>query len=111
MIPRGAAKRRGFGVLGGSWDGREARIAKLRALLPGAIAEDGRVDATALQNLIGKEHVSDGSQRHELRFAGKGVSNYLADSSTDKELKRSAAKARTLTQRQTWSYGETISTS
>ena len=87
MIPRDAAKRRGFGILDGSGDGREARISKLRALLPGAIAEDGRVDAAALQNSMGKEHVSDGSQRHELRFAGKGIANYLADTPADKELK------------------------
>ena len=87
MIPRDAAKRSGFAVLDGSGDGREAQISKLRALLPGAIAEDGRVDATAIQNIIGKEHVSDGSQRYELRFAGKGIANYLADSPTAKELK------------------------
>ena len=87
MIPRDAAKRRGFGVLDGSGDGREARMSKLRAMLPGVIAEDGRVDAAALQNSVGKEHVSDGSQRHELRFAGKGIANYLADTPTDKELK------------------------
>ena len=94
MIPRDAAKRSGFAVLDGSSDGREAQISKLRALLPGAISEDGRVDATALQNIMGKEYVSDGSQRHELRFVGKGVSNYLADSSTDKELKTERSQSK-----------------
>ena len=87
MIPRDAAKRSGFAVLDGSENGREEVISKLGALLPGAIAEDGRVDIVAFRNAVGAEYTTDGDQRYELKFAGKGIANYLADSPTDKELK------------------------
>ena len=87
MIPRDAAKRSGFAVLDGSGDGREDLLSKLRALLPGAIAEDGRVDIEVFRSAVGDEYGTDNDQRYELKFAGKGIANYLADSSTGKELK------------------------
>ena len=87
LIPRDVAKRSGFGVLDGSAGGREKLLSKLRALLPGAIADDGRIDIAAFQSAVGNEHAVDGDQRYELKFAGKGIANYLADSPTDKELK------------------------
>lgn len=86
MIPRKAAEQHGLGVLDGSVDGSGELISKLRSLLPGAITEDGRIDVAALQRVVGNEHVTDSNQKHELRFAGKGLANHLADSPTSMEL-------------------------
>ena len=87
MIPIDAARRHGFTVSDGSDDSHEALVSKLRMLLPGVITEDGLVDVNALQNVVGKERVTTNDQRHELRFAGKGVAGYLAGTPTDMELK------------------------
>lgn len=87
VISRKAAERQGFGVLDGSGDSRELLVSKLASLLPGAITEDGRVDVAALRKAVGREYVADSDQKHELRFAGKGVANHLAGASTDMELK------------------------
>ena len=89
MIPKDVAERRGFGVLDGSSNSHEDLIARLRTLLPSAIAEDGRVDVNAILKSVGGggEGARDNNQKYELRFAGKGLANYLADSSTETELR------------------------
>ena len=86
--------RHGFGVLSDSGDGHEAMMSKLRSLLPGAITEDGQVDVAALRKAVGRKYVTDSNQKHELRFAGKGVANHLADSSTKMELKTERSQSR-----------------
>lgn len=94
MIPRGAAEQHGFDVLDGSVDSHEERISRLRDLLPGVITEDGLVDVDALRKAVGNEYVTDNSQIHELRFAGRGIANHLADSPTDMELKAELGQSR-----------------
>ena len=86
MIPRGVAEQHGLGVLDGIINGRETLMHKLRQLLPNVVTEDGLVDVDILQNAIGRENITHGSHRHEIRFAGKGLANYLADSPTNLEL-------------------------
>ncbi len=87
MISRKTAKQHGLGILDNSNDYHKDLVAKLKELLPGAMTEDGRVDVTVLQSVIGRENMADGRQMHELRFAGKGVANYLARSPSEMELK------------------------
>ena len=87
MIPREAAKRCGIRISDGLVDGREEIMSKLRSLLPDAITEDGRVDVVSLRKAVGNEYVTDNNQKHELKFAGKGVANYLASSPTKMGLK------------------------
>ena len=87
MIPIDASRQHGFTVSDGSDDSHEALLSKIRMLLPGVITEDGLVDINALQNTVGKEYTTANNQRHELRFAGKGMSDYLAGIPTDMELK------------------------
>ena len=79
--------RRGFNITDGPIDTHEELMSKLRSLIPGVVTEDGKIDVVALRKLVGKEYVTDSNHRHELKFAGKGVANYLADSHTDMELK------------------------
>ena len=87
MIPSDAARRHGFTVSDGLDDSHEVLVSKLRMLLPSVITEDGLVDVNVLQNAVGKDHVTANDQKHELRFAGRGVANYLADVPTEMELK------------------------
>lgn len=94
MIPRKEAERQGFDILNGPGDGREALVSKLASLLPGAITEDGRVDVAALRKVVGREYVADSDQKHELRFAGRGVADHLADSLTGMELKTERRQSR-----------------
>lgn len=81
------AARSGFNIADGPVDTHEELMSKLGSLIPGIVTEDGRVDVDALRKAVGKEYVTDSNQRYEIRFAGKGVANYLADSHTDMELK------------------------
>lgn len=94
MIPRETTERYGLNISDGSGGGHEALIAKLRVLLPDAITEDGRVDVAELRKTVGNEYVTDNNQKHELRFAGKGLANHLADSPTNLELKAERAQSR-----------------
>ena len=85
MIPRKAAEQHGLGILDGSVDIPGELISKLESLLPGIITEDGRIDVAALQRVVGNAYVADSNQKHELRFAGKGLADHLADSPTSME--------------------------
>lgn len=87
LIPRDVAARSGFNITNRPVDTHEELMFKLGSLVPGIVTEDGGVDVDALRKVVGKDYVTDSNQRHELRFAGKGVANYLADSHTDMELK------------------------
>ena len=74
----------------GPTDTHEELMSKLRSLIPGVITEGGKIDVAALRKLVaggGGGGVTDSNHRYELKFAGKGVANYLADSHTDMELK------------------------
>ena len=94
MIPREAAERHGLNISDGSGGNHEALISKIRVLLPNAVTEDGKVDVAELRKVVGNEHVADNNQKHEIRFAGKGVANYLAGSSTNMELKVKRGQSR-----------------
>ena len=87
MIPRDAATRHGFEVLDGEDGYHDVLMSKLRTLLPGVITEDGLVDVNALQDIVGRERVTTSNQKHELRFAGKGMAGYMAGTPAGMELK------------------------
>ena len=90
MIPRDAAVRHGLEISDGSDSYHDALIAKLKTLLPGVVTEDGLVDVGVLQNVVGKKRITTNSQKHELRFAGKGMVGYMADAPAEMELKNRA---------------------
>lgn len=87
LIPRDVAVRSGFNITKSHSDAHKELMNKLRSLIPSVVTEDDRVDVDALRKVVGKEYAADSNRRHELKFAGKGVANYLAHSRTDMELK------------------------
>lgn len=78
MIPKNAAEQHGFKVLDGSDGGHDALVSRLRELLPGVITEENRIDVGRLQSIVGAGRLTDNNQRHELRFAGKGIAEHNA---------------------------------
>ena len=103
MIPRDVAVRSGFNITDGPTDTHEELMSKLCSLIPGVITEDGKIDVVALRKLVAGGGgggvawgggLTDSNHRLELKFAGKGLANHMADLPTNKELKVEYAQSK-----------------